>query len=130
MALDNIPGLNDLELTPWLNKPEMLRQCALQLRKDLEPYGMNINLPEENQLPYPIWFEHVKQELQKFINEGGSIKEVMYRVDVNEKWLSTMKKTEESEATRLARLIVWRELQKVVTRYLISRENKDEEGDY
>lgn len=129
MQLEHIPELNAAQLQPWIDKPEMLHQCALQMQKDLAPFGIRVWIPLDDRLSYSTMFESLKKDIQGLLYKNSSLKDILYRVDVPESWIQKVSMDGDDFATSLTRLIVWRELQKVVTRFIISKNKSGEEGD-
>ena len=129
MDIARIPELNATQLQPWLNKPEMLAQCARQIQKDLAPYGIKILMPLEDMVSYNHMFEALRKDIQGLLYKNSSLKDILYRVDVPESWIQKVAFEGDDFSTSLTRLIVWRELQKVVTRFILSQTTDNLEGD-
>ena len=117
-----LPSLNPQDITPWLDKPEMIRACVAQLKKDVGSYGLEIEFSGDVYKAYEELFNQVEPWLSRLPH--GTLMEVLYRVDVNESMASRVMQENESYHRTLTRLPLWRELQKVVTRFLLS-EKKD-----
>ena len=128
--MDKLPSLHESELQPWLDKPEMIRACAQQLQKDLAPYAIQITFSGDIHEAYAEMFFQLKQALAKLFTQNSSLQEILYRVDVQESLIQKVAQENEDITSSLTRLILWRELQKVVTRYLLSQQMGEIEGDY
>ncbi len=113
-----LPTLHAQDMAPWLNKPEMIRACVAQLQKDVGSYGLEISFSGDVYNAYDELFQQVEPWLSRLPH--GVLMEVLYRVDVNESMTSQVMQENESYHRTLTRLLLWRELQKVVTRFLLS----------
>lgn len=123
----HVPQLNIKELKPWLNKTEMIEACAAQTIKDLGMYGIELQFSGNAKTAYEELFQQLKPHIEERV-KFGSIQEILYRVDVSEKQLNEMLVTNTDLASGITTLILWRELQKVVTRYLVSSSTSPPKG--
>ena len=67
-------------------------------------------------------FMRLQPQLFALLGSKATLREILYRVDVNENQLARLREGNEETASTLTRLILWRELQKVVTRFMLSEE--------
>src|SRR4051812_26991373 len=112
------PALKEEDLIPWLDKAVIIRLFAGQVKKDLGSYGLEI-IGETEDMSV---FENIFRQVQPFIAKApeGLLREILYRVDVEEDKAMDVMQSGEPYSQALTRLILLRELQKVVIRYLFS----------
>lgn len=119
-VLMQIPKLNHQDLKPWLDRLEMIKACAEQTIKDLSMYGIHIDFTGNPLTAFEELFDQIKPAIEHRIDRGQTISEILYRVDVNEDTVKHFLESDHDIASALTILILYRELQKVVTRFLIS----------
>ncbi len=120
--LPKIPQLIDLEILPWFNKLAMAEDCVKQVQKDLVSYGIQLTYSGNVHSAYIELFNQLEPQLNQLLKNGShTIQEILYRVDVNQSAVNKAKLSDEPLSEALSRLILWRELQKVVTRFLIKQ---------
>jgi hypothetical protein len=114
----NLPSLKKTDLEVWFNKEEVMKQTALQLKKDLAPFGEEINLS----CNLANGYRELLDPLVLLIGSlpASSLQTIFYRVDVKEDYAERAREAGDSYHQTIARLIIWREVQKVVTRILHS----------
>ena len=117
------PTLTQKDLQPWLNKSEMIRACAEQTIKDLGMYGISLQFSGNPMLAYQELHQQIKPAIAERMRSGQGIQEILYRVDVSEKQVQEFLVSQNDLPEALTTLILWRELQKVVTRFLTSQSN-------
>lgn len=112
-----LPSLDEKDLSPYFNRPELIRQAAEQLKKDLAQAGVEITFSGNVFGAYDELFGQTEPVIRKFM-EGAREKlmQLLYRIDISEKMLGEILANEKDAAARLTRLILFRELQKVVIR--------------
>lgn len=113
-----VPKLHETDLKPWLNKLDMIEACATQTIKDLGLYGIELHFSGNPLTAYEELFHQIKPALEERLQRGSSVQEILYRVDVSETLVTQFLTANVDVAGGLTTLILWRELQKVVTRFL------------
>ncbi len=121
--MEHLPKLNESDLKPWFDKVEMIHDCVAQVQKDLGNYGIQLTFSGNVLTAYQELFQQLEPQLNQLIKRGSSLMEILYRVDVDESKVKQVAELNEPFSASLTRLILWRELQKVVTRFLLSRES-------
>lgn len=117
--MQNLPSLTEHDLKPWFDRVELIHECVAQVIKDLSPYGITLTYSGKANHAYEELFQQLEPQLNLLIKRGSSLMEILYRVDVDETKLKQLSSTTEPFSASLTRLILWRELQKVVTRFLL-----------
>jgi hypothetical protein len=117
--MQGLPTLSNTDLKPWFNKEELIRDCVAQIQKDLSAYAIDITFSGNIQSAYQELFEQLQPKIDRMLQTNTSISDILYKVDVDEKKLKEVALSEEAFSHSLTRLIIWRELQKVVTRFLL-----------
>lgn len=114
-----IPGLNEQDLRPYFDRSDLLRDCALQLQKDCAMYGLELALPEHAEETYHTLYAQVLPWVREQIDRRGErISALLYRIDVSEALVRQAASESESWPEAVTRLMLWRELQKVVIRHI------------
>jgi hypothetical protein len=117
----NLPKLNKEDISQWINKKELMIKAVEQLKKDLSPYGDSISFDVNNRGSFEFLLDQLEDILIKIPASG--LQSVFYRVDVKEKYVEKAREDGDGYQRTLARLIIWRELQKVITRLMFSSGN-------
>ena len=123
----NIPSLSHDALTPWFDKIALIHDCVAQVQKDLGNYGISLVYSGVAQIAYEELFAQLQPQISTLLHSSTKLMEILYRVDVNESQLEKVAKSGEDLSFAITRLILWRELQKVVTRFLLRAENQSSE---
>ena len=102
----------------YLNMPDLLRDLLLQITKDFQTAQIPL-LPESLvNCSFEGLCETLVMALDAHLAKGGTLKNVLNRVDLTEKQLKKhIPERLTSKLRPLAELIIKRELQKVVIRY-------------
>ena len=119
--MESIPKLTETDLKPWFDKPQLILDCAAQTQKDLAQYGIEFNFSGNAETIYEELFSQIQPQIESLLNKGTLLMEILYRVDVDEAKVKIISRENESYSASITRLILWRELQKVVTRFLLSK---------
>jgi hypothetical protein len=111
-----LPSLSEKDLQPYFNKEELIRQAALQLQKDMAIIGEEITFTR-----IPISFDELLSQTEPLIKKlfqsrHERLVQLLYRIDVNENFVAEAVVSGGEMAGRITRLILLRELQKVVMR--------------
>lgn len=117
-----IPKLQHQDLKPWLDRLDMIKACAEQTIKDLSMYGISIEFSGNPKFAYQELYDQIMPAIKSRIDKGQGISEILYRVDVDERLMEQFLETNQDLAAATTQLILWRELQKVVTRFLLSKD--------
>ena len=116
---EQIPGLNENDLRPYFDRSEILRDCALQLQKDCSMYGLDLELPEEAEKTYhTLYAQLLPWVTEQLARRGERISALLYRIDVSEALVRQAAAESKSWPEAVTRLMLWRELQKVVIRHI------------
>lgn len=117
-----LPKLTHDSLKPWFDKPALINDCVAQVQKDLAMYGIHLFYSGTHTDAYAELFAQLQPQIEKLLQSNTKLMEILYRVDVSEKALKDLDPTHEPLSHAITRLILWRELQKVVTRFLLRSE--------
>ena len=120
-SMESIPKLSEIDLKPWFDKPKLILDCAAQTQKDLAQYGIEFSFSGNVETIYEELFSQIQPQIEALLKKGISLMEILYRVDVDEAKVKTISRDNELLSASITRLILWRELQKVVTRFLLSQ---------
>jgi len=120
-SMESIPKLTEIDLKPWFDKPKLILDCAAQTQKDLAQYGIEFSFSGNVETIYEELFSQIQPQIEALLKKGISLMEILYRVDVDEAKVKTISRDNELFSASITRLILWRELQKVVTRFLLSQ---------
>jgi hypothetical protein len=120
-SMESIPKLIETDLKPWFDKPKLILDCAAQTQKDLAQYGIEFSFSGNAETIYEELFSQIQPQIEALLKKGISLMEILYRVDVDESKVKTISRDNELLSASITRLILWRELQKVVTRFLLSQ---------
>lgn len=102
----------------YLNMPDMLRDLLLQLTKDFQTAQLPLALESIEYCSFDGMCDSITKVLEEHVAKGGSLKNVLNRVDLTEKQLKRHIPNRPTHHLRaLSALIIKRELQKVVIRY-------------
>jgi hypothetical protein len=117
-----VPEFNEQELSPQLVQPQLFTACIQQTEKDLQAYGIRIPLTFPGNTPLRELLNELQPQLHLILQRGTQVQEILYRVDVPEKLLQQALLAYPNMPLEelLARLIILRELQKVITRQSFS----------
>lgn len=119
--MENLPKLTETDLKPWFDKPQLILDCAAQTQKDLGQYGIQFAFSGNAETVYEELFAQIQPQIETILKKGTSLMEILYRVDVDEAKVKMISQENEPYSASITRLILWRELQKVVTRFLLSK---------
>ena len=107
------------DIRPYLNRPDILKEMAQQVIKDLAMNGMEIKFSGNPQNAYAELFSQILPCIEKLQKENfQNFYSLMYRIDISEEQIK--KEVEGTKDKTFAEivtdLILKRELLKVVTR--------------
>ena len=113
--------MTDLEPSHYYKNAEIILQTANQTLKDFGMLNHKISFSGNTETAYQELFEQIEPLVAKLIQTNYQLLlDLLYRIDVNEKKVSEMLKSEnkvgEDFANKMTTLILNRELQKVIIR--------------
>lgn len=112
-----IPQLTETELAPYLNQQELIELTAQQLIKDFDLYGEKITFSGNSDMAYAELFKQIKPIITEAINKNfEKLLQLLYLIDVSEKRVRQSITENPDSASAITRLIIYRELQKVIIR--------------
>ena len=109
--------LNSAELTKYRNNKEIIRKTALQVIKDFNQFGLDVDFPEDLQYAYPALFKQLHLHIMELMNSNiTKLYGLLYRIDIHENTIRA--KVTEQAGTELSEIItamiLERELKKVI----------------
>ncbi len=111
--------MNFNDLTPYINKIDLIKDTANQLIKDFDMFGVEIKFSGNTYNAYEELFDQVEPHIQKMISSNQSkFMGILYRIDVSDEQIKKAVNENLSEpfSVIITDLIMKRELQKVVIR--------------
>ena len=110
--------ISDSELQAYSRRLEIIKLTAAQIQKDFDMAGYEIEFSGNEEGAYHELFEQIVPVIKKLIDTNyEKLMQLLYRIDVSEaKIKSESALNEEPFHELITRLIIYRELQKVVTR--------------
>ena len=118
--MKELPKLCEQDLKPWFNREEVIRDCAEQIQKDFAMYGFDVQFSGDHLSAYEELFAQLEPIVAAgLMRSGGTLQELLYRIDVNEQKVRAAALVDEPWSVSITRLILWRELQKVVIRRIM-----------
>ncbi len=114
---------NSIDLNGYKNRRDIIDKVVSQINKDLN-LDIYMNADGDSTELYESLLQEVSNELRKMLTKsGGQIEQALYKIDVSEKAVSRALSDfkEEEPVVIFARLILERELQKVVFRLVYSK---------
>jgi len=105
-------------ITNYFEMPDLLRDLLLQLSKDFQTAQIPLDIDVAKKYTFEVLCINIEEAMKSFIKHGGSLKNLLIRVDLTEKQLKkTIPTALHSNLGLLSSLIIKRELQKVVIRH-------------
>lgn len=107
------------DVTPYLNRLDLLNDTALQVIKDFGISGIEIRFSGNAENAYAELFSQIHPHIEKLLKgTTGNFYELLYRIDLSEEQIKKAVKSsvDRSVAEVLTDLILKRELLKVVLR--------------
>lgn len=116
-----LPAFNDDAIQAYTNRIDLITQTANQIIKDFNWYGMAITFTGIESTAYDELFNQIEPYIDKMLqHENEKLMQVLYHIDVSENKIGDATSEHEKQSALLTRLIIMRELQKVVTRNYFS----------
>lgn len=113
----------------YLNDSELLQLCIEQIQKDFQEAEIQIDKPEQMAMAYSDLHAQIKNAVTALEKRSNSrLMQLLYRIDISENQIkhSARQFPEENFESRIAHLIIRRELQKVIIRKTYSKQKKDD----
>ncbi|MEZ4901021.1 MAG: hypothetical protein R2822_04315 [Spirosomataceae bacterium] len=105
-------------LAQYFQVPDLMRDLLHQLSKDFNTAQIPLSLISDRQYAFDELCETMEQAIEKHLKVGGTLKNLLIRVDLTEKQIKkNLPKALYSNLRLLSELIIKRELQKVVIRH-------------
>ncbi|MFN4146239.1 MAG: hypothetical protein ACK4GN_10485 [Runella sp.] len=115
------------EVTQYFTSPHLLQALLRQIEKDFGTAQVELMLEVEQQYSFPALCQRLSEALEKHLQKGGSLKNLINRVDLTPRQINQFVPAPmASHLAALATLIIKRELQKVVIRQWYKRFSTDE----
>ncbi|MDQ3046517.1 MAG: hypothetical protein M3R27_03145 [Bacteroidota bacterium] len=111
--------MNFQDLSPYINRIDLIRESAAQLIKDFEMFGLEIKFSGNAYEAYEELFDQVVPHMDQLINSNRSkFLGILYRIDISDEQVKKAVDNNSSEPFShiITDLIIRRELQKVVIR--------------
>jgi hypothetical protein len=116
-----IPSLTYESIRPWFNKHELINDCVLQVKKDLFSYGIELSYSGNYENAYTELLAQLEPQIKILLKQNSVLTAILYRVDVDEDLFTKALDKSLDISKTITQLILWRELQKVVTRFLLKK---------
>ena len=116
--MKDLPIITEKNVSLYCNKPEVIQQLIEQMKKDFDWTDLSFILSDQQEL-YQNLVNLIKPFISKLIDDNyQKLLELLYRIDINEKVLAETINTSDKDnlAEEITKLIILRELQKVVRR--------------
>jgi len=109
--------LNISDLSPYINRLDIIRQTAEQIIKDFNIVGIEITFSGDPYSAYSELYCQIEPEIDKLL-KFNKLNSLLYRIDISEAQINkTIKNNPVHQLSRvITDLIIKRELQKVVIR--------------
>jgi len=111
--------MNFTDISPYINKLEIIKSTANQIIKDFDMFGMEIKFSGNAYNAYEELFNQIEPHIKKMIDSNQSkFMGILYRIDVSDEQIKKALNENHSEPFSfiITDLIIKRELQKVVIR--------------
>jgi len=109
--------MNFTDITPYINRLDLIKETAEQIIKDFEMFGMEIKFSGNAYNAYEELFDQIEPHINKLISTNQQkFMGILYRIDLSDVQLkkAVNENSSESFSTIITDLIIKRELQKVV----------------
>ncbi len=119
--------MNFNDLSPYINKLDLIKETAQQIIKDFEMFGMEIKFSGSGYNAYEELFEQIEPHINELlVANQQKFMCILYRIDVSDVQIKNAVAENSSEpfSSIITDLILKRELQKVVIRNYYKNSNK------
>lgn len=122
--MEKLPALNNEALKAFSLQSELIEQTAQQIIKDFNGYGIELSFKDMTINAYNELHHNIEPVVKKLLSYNATLlMELLYRIDIKESALSeNIDLPNETASDKITRLIIYRELQKVVTRNYFNRQ--------
>lgn len=123
----NLPDLKNISIEPYRNREQVIRQVAVQIEKDFDQFGLEVNFSGKIHNAYEELFSQLNEHISYLLDRDyHRLILLLYQIDVSEKQIV---KTEFNfpdvpKSEVLTELIILRELKKVLIKNYF-KENPD-----
>lgn len=105
-------------IAQYFQTPDLLRDLLHQLSKDFSTAQIPLILISDSHYTFEALCSCIEQAIETHLKAGGTLKNLLNRVDLTEKQIKkTLPKALYSNLRLLSELVIKRELQKVVIRH-------------
>lgn len=122
--MEKLPAFTNEALKAFSLQSQLIEQTAQQIIKDFNGYGIELSFNNMTENAYDELHHNIEPVVKKLLSYNATLlMELLYRIDIKESSLSEDVSTQdESASDRITRLIIYRELKKVVTRNYFSKQ--------
>lgn len=123
----NLPDYNNIEVSKYRDKVEIIRQVAAQIEKDFYQFGFEVKFSGEPAGAYNELFMQVNEHIAFMLSQDyHRLVLLLYQIDLSEKEIirNELKYPNVDKHQLLSEMIIQRELKKVLIRNYF-KENPD-----
>ena len=123
----NLPDYNNINVSKYRDKVEILRQVAAQIEKDFYQFGFDVKFSGEPVDAYNELFVQINEHVAFMLSQDyHRLVLLLYQIDLNEKEIikNELKYPNVDKHQLLSEMIIQRELKKVLIRNYF-KENPD-----
>ena len=123
----NLPDYNNIRISKYRDKVDILKQVAAQIGKDFYQFGFEVEFSGEPEGAYCELFDQVNQHVEFMLSQDyHRLILLLYQIDLSEKEIikNELKYPNVAKHQLLAEMIIQRELKKVLMRNYF-KENPD-----
>lgn len=114
--------INPVELTIYQKELDIIKSTAAQIIKDFEIHNEEISFSGKSDTAYGELCDQIEPIIKKLLSNNVSrFHSLLYRIDVDEEKVKAALTAADSPTTKITKLIIERELLKVVTREYFSK---------
>lgn len=123
----NLPDYNNIKVSKYRDKVEIIRQVAAQIEKDFYQFGFEVKFSGEPADAYNELFEQINKHVAFMLSQDyHRLVLLLYQIDLSEKEIirNELKYPDVDKHQLLSEMIIQRELKKVLIRNYF-KENPD-----
>lgn len=123
----NLPDYNNIKVSKYRDKVEIIRQVAAQIEKDFYQFGFEVKFSGEPADAYNELFEQINEHVAFMLSQDyHRLVLLLYQIDLSEKEIirNELKYPDVDKHQLLSEMIIQRELKKVLIRNYF-KENPD-----
>lgn len=124
----NLPQIQHTNINDFLKQDEVVKETLDQIRRDFEQFGYDIILPSNLNNVYSLLLKQVTFTIeQMLLGESSQVYALLYRVDVSDHSIiqASQALPHYTHAELIAHQIIFRDLQKVLTRRYFKNEYRN-----